>query len=162
MPEARASRRAGRGKSASPVRRGESGPHLVARSPTLPPNDLKITRKETHSRPPPCRFSGSSFDENMLLAGTSTGRISLDGPGRQPGPWPAVQGIELAELFGDDGDPEEPRPAGEGSILDGLTPSARGLGIYWNALGEKGLPRLGASHRGAAPTQLVSERSTVG
>ena len=37
MPEARVSRRAGRGKSASPVRRGESGPRsCVALSPTLP------------------------------------------------------------------------------------------------------------------------------
>src|ERR1017187_859469 len=37
MPEARAFRRAGRGKSASPVRRGESGPRsTVALSPTLP------------------------------------------------------------------------------------------------------------------------------
>src|SRR5690349_24682479 len=37
MPEARVSRRAGRGNSASPVRRGESGPRsCVAFSPTLP------------------------------------------------------------------------------------------------------------------------------
>jgi hypothetical protein len=38
MPEARVFRRAGRGKSASPVRRGESGSRFlgVVRSPTLP------------------------------------------------------------------------------------------------------------------------------
>src|SRR5262245_19647933 len=37
MPEARAFRRAGRGKSASPVRRGESGSRAgVTFSPTLP------------------------------------------------------------------------------------------------------------------------------